>query len=182
MRFFRVTLFLSLVSWSALKAETWQCAAGPRLQKTWELYYENGLEASCTHAAILNHRLAAIFHITSSRLGSALVSRALEQENYLIGLHWIFRSPSRIRPWVGAETGYFHLDTESPLFDALPDQSPLLALTGGMLIVPQGKIQYRIGFGLNLITGNGVDGPGTLYPLYGTFAIDFRWSGGNHAP
>lgn len=157
-------------------SQSWQCALGLRFQRTWELYHENGLEVACTHQKVLGGAVEWVVHATSSRFGSALTSHALEQENYLTGFHWIFRRQALVRPWTGLEAGYFHLDTESPIFKDLPNQSALLALTGGIL-VPYGPVQWRLGIGFNVITGDGIQGPGTLYPLYGqtTVAIRLPW-------
>jgi hypothetical protein len=63
-------------------------------------------------------------------------------------------------------TGYFIANYEDPVFDVLPNNS--------FLISPETGISYRFNFplkagvslGYNLITGDGINGPGTLYPLY----------------
>ena len=173
---FRKTLSLVflLVSLAAANQDGFRCLAGLRAQKTYELYWENGLDASCTHGSVLGGHLSLGLSAVSSRLGTALGTNALKQEEYLASILWNFRVRQRLQPYAGLGLGYFWLDVEDPLFEFLPHSSPLLAVQGGLTFAPSGPLAWRLGFGYHLIVGDGLSGPGSLYPLFVQTALLWR--------
>lgn len=139
---------------------------GLRFQKSVNLYYENGITVQYSDERILNNRLFLGVSYVSSRLGSAMGSNAIKQDNFLISGTWMFRPGRALQTFLRLNTGYFIANYEDPVFDVLPNNS--------FLISPETGISYRFSFplkagvslGYNLITGDGINGPGTLYPLY----------------
>jgi hypothetical protein len=162
----RFPLFLILLVSGALFAQDFRCDAGLRFQKTWELYWENGVEGSCSKQNILGGHPFLSASAVSSRLGSALGSNALRQEEYLLGLGWKFRTEKRIQPYIALQTGWFWLDVEEPMFEVLPHSSVLATFSFGSEIPVYGPFLTRIGMDYHLITGDGLQGPGSLYPLF----------------
>lgn len=141
-------------------------AVGLRIQKTPNLYYENGITFDY-HLADLNKgrvHLGAIY--TSSRFGSAFRSNALNQDNFLLTSNFVFRQGKKLMPLMGLNLGYFRVDMESDIFSMLPSSSLLLSLEFGVAYQFSDQISVRPTLGYNLITGDGINGPGTLYPVF----------------
>lgn len=151
------------------------CSAGLRLQRTWELYWENGFEGRCQVDSSKGWTvgLAAI----SSRLGSAFHSNALEQESYWLWGGYSFRPHASIQPYSDFGVGFFWLDIENPqLFGDLPHSAILLTLEGGISSHWR-TWSLRSGLGYHLKTGNGKSGPGSLFPLFMHLGLEknFSW-------
>lgn len=138
---------------------------GIRLQKTINLYYENGITLQYSADDLADERLYFGLSYISSRLGTAMDGNAVPQDNFLLSTSFFFRPRHLIRPLVRANIGYFRADLD-PLFDELPQSSLLLSAEGGICIDPQHPFKINSTIGYNLITGDGVNGPGTLYPVF----------------
>ncbi|MHA6248571.1 hypothetical protein ACXYMU_11580 [Pontibacter sp. CAU 1760] len=147
---------------------------GVRLQKTLNLYYENGATIQATHPALLHNRLKFGLTYVTSRLGSAANSNALKQDILFASVAYLFRHERALQPYVQANAGWFHADYESEIFQNLENTSPLLAMETGLSlrITPRAKAASSVG--LNLITGDGSDSPGTLYPIF--YQLSLMWA------
>lgn len=139
---------------------------GLRFQKSINLYYENGFTVQYADEKLLSQRLFIGFSYVSSRLGTAMGSNAIKQDNFLISGTWMFRPQRSLQPFVRLNTGYFIADYEDPIFDILPDTSILISPETGLSYRFKFPLKAGVSLGYNLITGDGIDGPGTLYPLY----------------
>jgi hypothetical protein len=102
----------------------------------------------------------------SSRIGSALNSNAVKQDNYLIGLDWRFRAEKNFQIFTGVNSGYFHADMEDPIFDVLPHNSIMFSAEAGVYYKFKFPMALSCSAGYNMINGNGIDRPGTLFPLF----------------
>lgn len=80
---------------------------GPRLQKTVNLYYENGITLQYASDRLLSQRLYLGFSYISSRLGTALGSNALKQDNIFLSASYYFRPQRVVQPFVRLNAGYF---------------------------------------------------------------------------
>jgi len=147
---------------------------GIRLQKTVNLYTENGFTAQYTNRALAHQRLYFGLSYVTSRLGTALNSNAIKQDNVLVTASYYFLPNRLIRPLVRVNAGYFKADLGSPIFADLPNSSPLASPEIGLCICPKGGLKVSASIGYNLITGDGVDGPGTLYPVFGQASITWN--------
>lgn len=153
---------------------------GLRFQKSINLYYENGLTLQYTEDKLLSGRLYLGLSYVTSRLGTAMGTNAIKQDNILISGTYMFRPQRSLQPFLRLNTGYFIANYEDPVFDVLPQSS--------ILISPETGLSYRFSFplkiglsgGYNLITGNGLDGPGTLYPLFIQTSITWNVLAKNH--
>ena len=82
-----VSLVILYVNMMAQKREL---NVGLAFQQTQYLYNENGLAFDYSCANLLNKHLHIKGAFVSSRLGSAIGSNALKQDNYMIGAHYYF--------------------------------------------------------------------------------------------
>ncbi len=140
---------------------------GLRSQKAFGLYFENGIVSQFSSDSIAPKRLYLGIGYISSRLGSALGSNAIKQDNYQIWLSYYLKKDHKLRPFFSLGTGYFKADYESPDFEVLNQSSPLLSLTAGLEWASPYQLKVNLAFGYNIISGNGEKGPGTLYPTFG---------------
>ncbi|CAN5160484.1 hypothetical protein BH23BAC2_BH23BAC2_24510 [soil metagenome] len=143
-----------------------QLDVGLRFQKTVNLYYENGVTFQYTDDRLLSQRLFLGLSYVTSRLGSAMGTNAIKQDNFILSSTYIFRPQRNLQPFLRLNTGYFIADYEEPIFDVLPNTSFLLSPEAGLGYKFKNPLKANASLGYNLITGDGIDGAGTLYPLF----------------
>ncbi|MCU0358084.1 MAG: hypothetical protein MUE95_10945, partial [Cyclobacteriaceae bacterium] len=100
----------------------------------------------------------------TTRLGSAINSNAIIQDNYLFTTTWYFGKRSDFRTLARFNMGYFVADYEDPMFDALENTSFLLSPEFGFAWRSKSPLKIMATVGYNLISGNGEEGAGSLYP------------------
>ena len=147
--------------------------AGFRFQKTLNLYYENGITLQYAHAKLLHQRLHLGFNYVSSRLGSAIGSNALKQDNLFLSSSFLFRPRRTVHPFLRANAGWFRASYESEIFRRLDNSSPLLSAELGIMVPSKTRLKTSGSLGYNLITGKGTEGPGTLYPLFYQLSLTY---------
>jgi hypothetical protein len=168
----KLLLFLMLVfsyencSVLAQSSQSQDLAVGLRFQKTEQLYWENGVGLDYTSDFLLKKRIHLKMSYATSRLGSAMIGNAVRQDNILVGADWRFRSQKPLQIFAGLNTGFFHADMENSTFDALPHNSMLLSAETGLFYKFKFPLATSLSVGYNLITGDGVTGPGTLFPVF----------------
>lgn len=135
---------------------------GLRFQKTVDLYYENGISGQYH----LTNRITLGASYLSSRLGSAIGSNAIKQDNFLLSGAWMFRPKKPLKPFVRANLGYFIADYESDVFKSLTNTSAIASLDAGLAYTFKSPLRLNLSLGYNAITGNGAKGAGTLYPVF----------------
>lgn len=161
-------LFIAVQGQSTDIKKKWlgEFKVGLRLQKTQKLYWENGLTLDFTSPKIANNRVHFGFSYVSSRLGSAMGTNAIKQDNFLINFGYHFRHQKKMQPFIRANTGYFYADYESDIFDVLPNSALLLSLDTGVSYKFNAPVTLNFSVGYNLNAGTGAAGPGTLYPVF----------------
>lgn len=165
--FFLVLSFLSFLPPLQLFAQESILDVGIRVQKTLNLYWENGISAQFSHKNLKPDQLYFGISYASSRLGTALNSNAIKQDNFLFSSSWFFKKEKALRPMTRMNLGYFIADYESSIFDMLPNSSILLSPEIGLMYANKKQpVKVILGFGYNLITGDGTKGAGTIYPLF----------------
>jgi hypothetical protein len=177
----RSLYIFSLIIFFTVRSATAQSSvldAGARFQKTTNLYYENGVALSYSNKHLLPDKLYFGFTYVSSRLGTAINSNAIKQDNYLLSAGWYFRRSHIVRPFVRVNGGYFAADYGDKIFAALPQNSLLLSTDAGISFQTHTPLKIATSLGYNLITGNGLSGPGTLYPVF--YQITLSWNIFNH--
>lgn len=143
---------------------------GLRLQKTLNMYNENGVTAQYH----LTRRVGVGFTYVTSRLGSAIGSNAIKQDNVFASASFFLRPDRSVKPFLRGNVGWFSANYGSEIFRELPDSSPLLSLEGGLAVQIKGPIGTSASLGYNLITGDGLDVPGTLFPLFYQLSVTYR--------
>ena len=144
---------------------------GVRIQKTQKLYWENGVSFDFASSKIADSRIHFGMSYVTSRLGSAMASNAIKQDNYIISAGYHFRHQKALQPFARLNTGYFHADYEEAIFDVLPNSAVLLSLDAGLSYEFSFPLTATLSAGYNLNSGNGTAGPGTLYPFYYQMSI-----------
>jgi hypothetical protein len=146
---------------------------GLRAQKTQKLYWENGFTVDFTFPKVLNNRLHFGLSYVTTRLGSAIGTNAIRQDNYLLNVGYFFRNQKKLQPFTRLNTGYFYADYESEIFDALPNTALLLSIDAGLSYEFKTPITIDLSAGFNLNSGSGSKGPGTLYPIFYQLSVSY---------
>lgn len=139
---------------------------GIRIQKVQKLYWENGLTFDFASPKLAGNRIHIGASYASSRLGSAYKSNAIKQDNYLASAAYYFRHEKQLQPFTRINAGYFYADYEYAIFDVLPHNTYLLSVDAGMSYQFVLPFTVNASIGYNTHTGNGISGPGTLFPVY----------------
>ena len=119
-----------------------------------------------TNPKLAHRRLYLGASYVTSRLGTALNSNAIKQDNFLATVSYYFRPTWLIQPVAKASVGYFNADYGSDLFNGLPQTSLLASPELGLCYCPNFPLKINASVGYNVITGDGLSGPGTLYPVF----------------
>jgi hypothetical protein len=170
------SLVLLLLGWLATGTASGQNASlevGLRFQKTLNLYYENGVTLQYRNSRLLNNRLQLGFNYVTSRLGSAIGSNALIQDNIFLSGAYLFRPRRTVNPFLRANAGWFRTDYEAEIFRGLENSSPLLSAEVGLFVPAKTRLKTAASLGYNLIAGDGSDSPGTLYPVFYQLSLTY---------
>lgn len=143
-----------------------QVDVGVRLQKAIGFYAETGVTVQYTQPKLIHERLYVGASYVTSRLGTALSTNAIEQDNLFATVSYYFRPKWLIQPVVKVNGGYFRADYGDALFNELPRTSPLVSPELGLCYCPTFPLKINASVGYNLLTGNGTAGPGTLFPVF----------------
>lgn len=140
---------------------------GIRLQKTQEMYWENGISAQYSFANFKPNRLFVGFDFVTSRLGTAMNSNALKQDSYIFSGSWYFFKNKPYHLIGRLNTGYLNTDLEYDIFEELPSSAFLLAPELGFTYSPEAlPIALNLGLGYYLSVQDENKTPGTFQPLY----------------
>lgn len=143
---------------------------GLRFQKTQDLYFENGITAQYH----LTKRWGLGSSYYTSRLGSAMSSNAIKQDNFILSAAYFFRPDRILKPFIRANTGYFTADYESEIFEKLTHTSALVSADAGLVYHFKIPLKLSFSLGYNAITGRGDAGAGTLYPVF--YQTSITWN------
>lgn len=159
-------LFANFSQIDAQKSSLDEFALGIHFQKTDKLYWENGIGLDYTSNVLMGKRIHLKLSYATSRLGSAIKSNAIKQDNYLIGADWRLRSQKDFQLFAGLNTGFFHADMETAAFNVLPHNSILFSVETGLFYKFQFPAALNLSIGYNIINGDGVSKPGSLFPVF----------------
>lgn len=143
---------------------------GFRFQKTVDLYHENGVTAQY----YLTRRWAVGASYYTSRLGSALGSNAIKQDNLIASGTYFFLPEKTLKPFLRGNLGYFASDYEEAIFDGLSQSSAIVSADAGLAYTFKIPLKLSLSIGYNVITGSGDSGPGTLYPVF--YQTSLTWN------
>ena len=139
---------------------------GVRIQKTQKLYWENGFAIDYTCSRLYNKRVHLGLSYTTSRLGSAMNSNAIKQDNYLFNASYHFRHNKSLQPIFRINLGYFYADMEEEIFQVIDHTAFMFSLDAGIYYQFDFPLSIGLTAGYNLSAGNGTSGPGSLYPIF----------------
>jgi hypothetical protein len=162
------------VTVNAREPDTYELGVGVRIQKTEQLYWENGAAVDYTSGFLLHKQVHLKLSYVTSRLGNAFTGNAVKQDNYIVGADWHFRSTKAFQIFAGLNTGFFHADMETQQFNVLPHNSILFSLEAGLYYKFKFPLAAGLSAGYNLINGNGVSTPGTLFPVFYQLSVFYR--------
>ena len=170
MKYYLLLLFTLTIL--GLNAQTFD--AGIRIQKTSEMYWENGISAKYSFKEFAPERFYIGFDYITSRLGSAFGSNAIKQDNYILSGMWYFKDPKAFRCYGKVNAGYFYSDYEEAIFDEIPNTtffaSPELGFTYKNKNVP---LYFNLGLGYSFGFAKTGYLPGTFQPAYAHLDIQF---------
>lgn len=169
-----IVFFALATSVSAQIKEKYDLKVGLVFQKTESLYWENGVGADFTSDFLLNKQIHLKATYLTSRLGSGIGSNAILQDNFLLGADWRFRSDKDLQIMAGLNAGVFVADYGNPVFDVLPNSSMLLSVETGLVYRFKFPITAGLTVGYNLKSGNGVDVPGSLFPVFYRLSVFYN--------
>ena len=165
--------FVFLLVFISLKGQSFNL--GAKFQKTHSLYWENGISAQYSFASFKSDQFYLGFDYLTSRLGSAISSNALKQDNFIASFGWHFRKDKAFRIITKLNLGLFKADLEEEIFSELPSSttliSPEIALSYQLKSLP---IIINLGSGFNANIFDGGKSPGTQQPLY--YHLSFYYS------
>lgn len=148
---------------------------GPRIQKTQNMYWENGISAQYTFENFKPNQFFVGFDYVSSRLGSAFNSNAIKQDNYLFSGSWHFNKNKPYHFVTRLNAGYFYADLEEEMFNQIPHTaflfSPEVGFSYDFRKLP---ISLNVGTGYYIIAEKEGHSPGTFQPLY--FHLDIYYT------
>jgi len=172
-----IALFLGSYAQSDSQSEgrLIELKAGFRFQKTQKLYWENGITVDFTAKKLWDKRIHFGLSYISSRLGSAIKSNAVKQDNILFSTSLHFMHKKQFQPLVRVNLGYFYADYEEQIFDVLQNTAFLFSLEGAVTYEFKVPFVLSLGTGINLNTGNGMEGAGTLFPFYYQLSITYTF-------
>lgn len=169
-----ILFFVITAAISAQDDKKYDLRLGLVFQKTEGLYWENGIAADVSSNYLLNKKIHLKFNYLSSRFGSGIGTNAIMQDNFILGADWRFRAQKSFQVMAGLNTGIFLVDYESDLFDVLPRSTMLFAAETGIFYQFKFPVSAGMVVGYNLINGNGVNVPGTLFPVYYRLSVFYN--------
>jgi len=148
---------------------------GLRIQKTQEMYWENGVSAQYSFAKFKPNQFFVGFDYVTSRLGTAYNSNAIKQDSYLFSGSWLFNKNKPYHFVTRLNMGYFYSDLEEDIFKEIPHTSFLFSPEVGFKYnLKKIPLALNLGVGYYIITAKEGYSPGTLQPLY--FHFDMYYS------
>ncbi len=168
----KIIIFSFILCTIIIHAQTLK--VGARIQKTQEMYWENGISSQYSFAKFKPNRFFIGFDYVSSRLGSAYNSNAIKQDSYIFSGSWLFNKSKPYHFLTRLNMGYFYSDLEYEIFNEIPNTSFLLAPELGFTYdFKKVPISLNLGIGFYIITAKEGYSPGTLQPLYFHFDIHY---------
>lgn len=165
-QFLKITGILGL-SFYCFSIQAQDIKIGIRIQKTQEMYWENGVSLQYSFPNFNPNQFVIGFDYVSSRFGTAYKSNAIKQDNYLLSGSWLFNKKKPYHVMARLNVGYFYSDLEEDFFKSIPHKAFLLSPEiGFQYTFKQLPLSIQIGSGYYIITKEDGYSPGTLQPLY----------------
>ncbi len=151
----------------------WNIELGIRAKKFAGFYWENGLTGEISHPNLMNNQLHFGANFTTSILGTALFKNAIPTYNIELSALYYWRLEKQIQPLVRLNGG-LAMAHYNNTYSSLPSSMAICSLESGISYQASSVWRLTATGGLNLITGNGIKGIGTVYPVFGQFSLFYR--------
>lgn len=169
---FLITLLIQPFAFSQDTTKTIQIELGLRTKKYVGFYWVNGFSAEFSTYKIAKGSLHLGVNLATSSFGSAFRSNAIPTFETELSIIKYFRHTKSFQPITRLNLGYSK---------AFYGEGFSNITSSGMLCSIETGFQYRIAKklttslfgGYNLITGNGINGLGTIYPIY--YGLGIKW-------
>ncbi|MGB1003992.1 MAG: hypothetical protein ACPGVC_07180 [Salibacteraceae bacterium] len=150
--------------------------AGLRFQKTQNMYWENGVAFQYTFKNMNPDKWIFGFDYVTSRLGSAINSNALKQDNFILSASYNFGNKELpVKFFLRANTGLFVVDYEYDIFKDIPNKALLLGIEPSVCyIFKEAPIKMNLGLNINFATTKEGYNPGTLQTFM--YHLDFFYT------
>lgn len=138
---------------------------GLRTKKYVGFYWVNGVSAEFSNNKIASGSLHLGINLASSSFGSAFRSNAIPTFETEIAIIKYFRYNKQLQPITRINIGFakaFYGEN----FSNIPSSGMLCSIETGFQYRIIKKLTASLFGGYNLITGNGINGLGTIYPIY----------------
>jgi hypothetical protein len=149
---------------------------GLRTKKYVGFYYLNGISGDISFKKVMDHKLHFGFNVATSLLGSGLGSNAVTATEVELSVARYYRVHKRLQPVFRLNVGFANAHYGDAMFDDLPQNDMLLSFEPGLCYTfsqKQNRMKLLLSGGYNFISGNGMTGLGTVYPVYGL--LSFFW-------
>lgn len=144
-----------------------QLSAGLRIQKAMGFYWASGLTGEYSSEKLLNKKLSLGANFTTSVLGNGIRKNAIKTYELDLSAIKYFRPNKTIQPLARLNVGYMYADYGKEFKGDIPNNSFLCSFEFGSAFIFNETWKPSVGFGYNIITGNGMKGLATVFPLYG---------------
>ena len=169
------TRILAIFIFYTIIAQSQTLDVGIRIQKTDQMYWENGVSAQYSFPKFKPNQFFVGFDYVTSRLGTAYHSNAIKQDSYLFSGSWLFNKNKPYHIVTRLNMGYFYSDLEEDIFKDVPNTSFLLSPELGFKYnLKKLPLSLNLGAGFYIITAKEGYSPGTLQPLYYHFDIYYN--------
>ena len=150
--------------------------AGIRIQKTQNMYWENGVTASYSFENFKPNKFYVGFSYITSRLGTAMGSNALKQDNFLAHASWLCGKKMKpLRFYGRLGIGFFKAEQVDEIFKNVPNSAFLINPEIGLNYqFKEWPISINLGTGLNVDFKEDGYSPGTLQLLYYHLDLNYR--------
>lgn len=148
---------------------------GIRTKKQVGFYWVNGLTAEWSTPKIAMGSLHFGINITSSILGTAFRSNAIPTLETELSLIKYFRYRKSFQPITRLNLGYSKAFYGEG-FSNITSNSILCSIEAGFKYIIISTVSANIYGGYNILTGNGINGLGTIYPIYSGVSLNWLLS------
>lgn len=178
--FLFLLLFVNLITFSqtindSIKPKQHSLYGGIRVEKAMGFYYSSGAYLEFSSNKLLNQRLNFGLTYVTSRLGTAFQSNAIPFWQLTANVNLMLRKKKHFKICFRLNGGYAQANYHDPIFDDLPQSSPIVSFEPGLLYDFKFPLRIGTGLGYNFITGNGITGLGVIYPVYFQFNAAYRF-------
>jgi hypothetical protein len=140
-------------------------SAGLSFKKFAGFYSMGGVCAEVSGARMGKGQLFLGLNVTSSSLGSAFLNNGIPVIASEVYGRWAFLKQKRVQPFVMLNVGCAKAFPGSDKYNSITTSALLVSPEAGVACRISSHISAQGGLGYHLTSGNGLKGPGFIYPV-----------------